>query len=165
MIRKSVLLAAGAVGIGAGTGVANAGTPARAPAPTTLELHGQGWHIDVRGRRFGQLPAAGDRANVYGELFDRPGGARLGEFTSAWIHTQSPFGEQAHGAGSLELHTFRLGDSSLFGLGSAGAGQGAFAIVGGTGRYAGARGSYVARQSPRGTGGDGTAHFTLTLIG
>ena len=36
-------------------------------------------------------------------------------------------------------------------------------FVGGTGRFAGATGSYTARQSPRETGGDGTAEFILTL--
>ena len=38
-----------------------------------------------------------------------------------------------------------------------------FAIVGGTGKYLGVTGSYVARQNPLETGGDGTAEFTLTL--
>ena len=36
-------------------------------------------------------------------------------------------------------------------------------MIGGTGRYAGATGSYVARQSLREHGGEGTAEFTLTL--
>jgi hypothetical protein len=42
--------------------------------------------------------------------------------------------------------------------------EGTFAIVGGTGRYSGARGSYTARQSPIGRGGDGTAELIVTII-
>ena len=41
--------------------------------------------------------------------------------------------------------------------------EGSYAIVGGTGRYAGASGTYTARQSLRELGGDGTAEFTLNL--
>ena len=38
-----------------------------------------------------------------------------------------------------------------------------FAIVGGTGRYAGARGTYLARRDPLEFGGDGTASFEIDL--
>jgi len=48
-------------------------------------------------------------------------------------------------------------------MGSVLPGESLFAIVGGTGRYAGARGSYVASQHLRELGGDGTAHFVLNL--
>jgi hypothetical protein len=50
------------------------------------------------------------------------------------------------------------------GMGSVEPGRHAFAVVGGTGRYAGARGAYVASQHLRELGGDGTAHFVLDLI-
>ena len=39
-----------------------------------------------------------------------------------------------------------------------------FAIVGGTGRYAGARGSYTADQDTYGLGGRGTAALKLRLV-
>jgi hypothetical protein len=42
-------------------------------------------------------------------------------------------------------------------------GESVFAIVGGTGRYLGARGSYVARRLPVELGGDGSAAFTMTF--
>ena len=38
-------------------------------------------------------------------------------------------------------------------------------MLGGTGTYAGATGSYLARQLPRELGGNGTAEFHLTLAG
>ena len=52
---------------------------------------------------------------------------------------------------------------SLFGTGTAGQSDGAFAITGGTGRYAGVQGTYVARQQHADLGGDGTAEFVFTL--
>jgi hypothetical protein len=62
-------------------------------------------------------------------------------------------------AAALELHTFELGDGSIFGVGAGAAEQATFAVIGGTGQYAGASGSYVARHSLR----DGTAEFRLNL--
>lgn len=37
-------------------------------------------------------------------------------------------------------------------------------MIGGTGRYAAARGSYSAHQHPQELGGDGTAEFKFDLI-
>jgi hypothetical protein len=64
---------------------------------------------------------------------------------------------------SLELHTFRLEGGTLLGIGSMIAGESIFAIAGGTGRYAGSRGTYVGEQRLRELGGDGTAEFTIDL--
>ena len=63
----------------------------------------------------------------------------------------------------LELHTFKLRDGTIVGSGTSGALDGEFAILGGTGRYAGARGTYLTRHNRREHGGDGTAEFHLTL--
>ena len=70
------------------------------------------------------------------------------------------------GATQLRLygHTFTLGDGTIHGIGSAVRGaDGEFLILGGTGRYAGIQGSYLARQGTRELGGNGTAEFRLTL--
>lgn len=89
---------------------------------------------------------------------------RVGEFSAARFALESPFGGTA-GAASLDLHSFNLQDGTILGLGTTVAdGESMFAITGGTGRYAGARGTYVARQNPRELGGDGTAEFRLSLV-
>jgi hypothetical protein len=105
----------------------------------------------------------GERHSGYGELLDRPGGNVVGHFIAAHLTNHSPF---AAAASSLEIHTFTLKAGTIHGLGAASRGaEGHFVILGGTGRYAGARGSYVARQRTRELGGDGTAEFHLTLAG
>ena len=103
----------------------------------------------------------GDRLTLRADLLDRPDGEAVGE-----LHGTS---FALHGAGTnvaperLELHTFRLADGTIVGSGMSGLLDGEFAILGGTGRYAGARGTYVARLSRRELGGDGTAEFRLLL--
>ena len=97
-----------------------------------------------------------------GELLDRPDGEPVGELYGTAFALHGP-GAQATDAERLELHTFKLRDGTIIGSGAAGVVEGEFAILGGTGRYAGARGTYVARHDRRELGGDGTAEFRLTL--
>ena len=63
----------------------------------------------------------------------------------------------------VESHAFRLPDGTIHGMGTADGADSVFAIVGGTGRYVGARGSYTARHMPIELGGDGSAAFTMTF--
>ena len=103
-----------------------------------------------------------------GDIMDKPSrGRKVGEFFATYYRLNAPGKVAAHEPGSLELHTFLLPDGTLVGSGVATAAtdsEGHFAIIGGTGRYQGARGSYLARQSHEDFGGDGTATFTLTLL-
>jgi len=162
-IQRLLLVAGGAVGFGiagdrllADNGTSSPATaPATAkPAPKTVVLHGRDWHYASPATQPGNLPAPTDASVPVGRLVDGKG-SELGSFRAASMPTL---------AGALELHTFDLSDGTILGIGSAGIHDRPFAIVGGTGRYAGASGTYVARQSPRELGGDGTAEFTLTLV-
>jgi hypothetical protein len=159
--RRSVLgrglaLAAGAVGLSA-TG-AQAATP---KTEGTLILHGRGFHLDSQTKLRGQVPQSGDRHSAYGELVDRPNGKAVGQFSAMHLTHDSPF---AQGASSLEVHTFTLKDGTIHGLGTVARGaEGHFVILGGTGRYSGVTGSYIARQNAREMGGNGTATFHMTL--
>jgi hypothetical protein len=155
-----MLAAAGVLGLGGAVKGADGGT--KRSATTELALFGRQYHLHAPGRRAGELPQKGDRLTAYAELADRPGGPPVGDFTASHLALDSPFA----GPSSLEIHTFNLADGTIHGLGSAARGaDGQFVILGGTGRFAGATGSYVARRLPRELGGNGTAEFHLTIVG
>ena len=126
----------------------------------SLVLYGRNWRGYGNGRS-GGLPLEGDRISVRGELLAQPGGEPVGEFFA----TAFALGGAAHPAQSerLELHTFKLREGTIFGTGTAGGMEEAFAVQGGTGRFAGAQGTYVARQAHTEPGGDGGAEFVFAL--
>jgi hypothetical protein len=98
---------------------------------------------------------------------DSPKNEKAGEFLATYHRVNTPGKVADHEPGSLEQHTFILPDGNIFGTGvsaSSTDGEGQFAVIGGTGRYHGARGSYVARQSHVDFGGNGAATFTFTLV-
>ena len=126
----------------------------------TMRFVGRGWHTDTA--KAG-LPGKGDAYSVYGELLS-PAGDKVGEFFSQNIGTDSPFQITGQGVGSFEIHTLSLPSGTIVGVGVGGGRERSYAIVGGTGIYAGARGSYLARQDTYGLGGDGKAELLLTLL-
>lgn len=144
--------------------VSPSGASGSGPGTATLQLYGRGWHLQTANRKRGTLPTAGDQLAMFGELLDAPEGEKLGEFYAAGFFFDAPFGPSELSVANLEQHTFKLRDGTLVGMGTASQDEGVYAIVGGTGRYAGARGSYVARLQPIELGGDGSAEFTLTLL-
>jgi hypothetical protein len=165
LLGRGALLVAGALGLGAvarGEGARELAAPAAEAGRSVQRLAGRSWHL-VSDRRPGEVPAQGDRLTMYGELFDEAGGRKLGEFYAACFCTGAPFGMGPVAAANVEMHTLNLADGSIMAMGTATAGENVYAIVGGTGKYAGATGSYVARQRPFELGGDGTADFVLTL--
>jgi len=163
VLGRGLMVAAGALGLGAAQRAEAAGSVLPTTKATELRLYGRNFHLHAPERKAGQVPEKGDRHSAYGELLLRPKGKVVGHFTAAHLTHDSPF---AAGASSLEIHTFALQDGTIHGLGSVARGaEGHFVILGGTGRYAGAHGSYVARQSSRELGGNGTAEFHLTLAG
>jgi hypothetical protein len=121
----------------------------------SLVLYGSNW------RGYENLPREGERIAVRGDLHTERGGAPVGEFFASAI----AFGGSSHPALAerQETHTFKLGDGSIFGAGTAGGLEGSFAVVGGTGRYAGVQGTYTARQGHHELGGDGAAEFVFDL--
>ena len=160
LLTRGLIGAAAAIGLGAGAGVTAARTSG-GEERTTLRLDGRKWTLTTAGRRLGEQIQPGDRGTVHGELLDRKGrpvGTFLGSHAAA---PAQPGGLLADA--SLELHTFTLEDGTLLGMGSSIRGVSVFSIVGGTGRYQGARGSYTARQGIPELGGDGTASFEIDL--
>jgi hypothetical protein len=162
-LKRLALAAGGVAGIGLvgrkafadddPANVAAAALPLKRTRNQTVRIYGTSWSLAAPGVAPGELPAASDARVPQGTLVDKRG-RELGSFrAAALLGTGSP----------VQLHTFDLADGTILGIGSDGVHENPFAIVGGTGRYAGVSGTYVAKQSPRELGGDGTAEFTLTL--
>lgn len=165
ILKSGALMLAGVMGLG-GVGaetVAEAATD-DGGGTTTLTLYGRQWQMYVPDRRAGSVPVKGDRVAMYGEFLDAVSGQKVGEFYANGVCLDAPFGASPFAAGNIEMHTLNLDGGTIIGMGSASAGENEYAIVGGTGRFLGVRGSYVARQSPWELGGDGTAEFVITLI-
>lgn len=172
--RRSVLrgglLAAAAAGLAGLVGLSERlkeGTPAM-PAPSAtsgFKLYGTGWRLSAPDLRRGDLPKRGDLVSIAGLLATAMGGEPVGDFYASVLHLDASIGHGPYASAQQETHTFHLPGGTLVGIGTTVAGQdGAFAIVGGTGRYAGVTGSYIGTQSPLDVGGDGTAEFTFTLV-
>jgi hypothetical protein len=164
-LRRRSVLTRGAAGLAAGLALfvgrsdsmptVVASTSAKA-TPRAVELYGRGWTVRADDLKFGVLPKAGERYAVSGDLTDAPGGKKIGEFASA-VFTLAMHGD------TVEMHTINLAGGSIIGMGSGSGAKRVFAIVGGSGDYIGARGSYVAEQDLHGFGGSGIAKLTLTL--
>jgi len=163
ILKRGALGAASvaAIAVAAGTQSSRAVLPqTRSNGSTQIRLLGRGWHVDTTKAT---LPGKGDRYSVYGELVTSSGD-KVGEFFSQSTAVDSPFQITGEGVGSFEIHTLSLPGGTIVGTGVGGGRERTYAIVGGTGAYAGARGSYLARQDTYGLGGDGKAEFLLTLL-
>ena len=153
-------VAAIAVAAGTQSSPQRAAPAIAASGSQTIRLVGRSWHADSAKAA---LPGKGDRYAVYGELLN-PAGDKVGEFFSQNVGVDSPFQLTGEGVGSFEIHTLSLPEGTIVGVGVGGGQERSYAIVGGTGKYAGARGSYLARQDTYGLGGDGKAELLLTLL-
>jgi hypothetical protein len=160
LLGRGLVLLAGAVGLGAGAGATKLAT--ERSDGQQIRLQGRNWLLQTPDRRPGERLVAGERGTVYGDLVDADG-RTVGQFYGSRVAAHSNPAGLLDPDSSLELHTFRLEGGTLLGIGSMIAGESVFAIAGGTGRYAGSRGTYVAEQRLRELGGDGTAEFTIDL--
>ena len=160
-LKRIALLAGGAAGgIVGGRALAGRAEPAAVPAPATptatpvdLVLYGRQWRLGSHTTEHGKAPRPDEPRTPKGVIVDGAG-KDLGTFKAANV---------LGFAGALQLQTFDLVDGTIVGVGAGGVHESPFAIIGGTGRYLGASGTYVGKQSPRELGGDGTAEFKLTF--
>ncbi len=169
LLTRGLAMIAGGLGLGLTAKVPHTHAAERAPrrdtsTTRTLTLYGRSWRMYGTNHRHGETPMAGDRLTTYGELLDSSGGASIGEFHAASFSTGSSFVTGSYAIGSVEIHTFNLRDGTIIGMGASTGGNTVFAVTGGTGRYLGAAGSYVARQDPSDLGGDGSAEFRFTFL-
>lgn len=143
--RRGVIAGALAVLGGAGAAAAASRLDAKdaKPAPNALRLRAPGLVVGAADAAPGVAPS---RLSGQALLLD-DAGARAGSFTAVAFPS---------GTSQIELHTFDLDGGTLLGMGSPGAAG--FAVVGGTGSYAGARGGYVLERRD-----DGAADFIIDL--
>jgi hypothetical protein len=168
-LKKLLLLLGGGAGLAAvapaapGGAVVPAGAqgpPAAPESARTLALHGRWTPSTV----FGAGQPSADRGVRRGVILDGPGGEALGELYANTFAQPGPFGPISPDSSPLELQTLCLRDGTLFGLGAPVSGAceaRAFAVLGGTGRFAGARGSYVERPTACDARGASAAEFTI----
>ncbi len=162
LLGRGLVLLAGVVGIGAGAGATKLATPDADETSGRVQLYGRNWLLQTPARKPGERLVPGEQGTVHGELVDARG-KTVGQFYGSRVAIQSGLAGPVEADGSMELHTFRLEGGTILGIGSMIAGESIFSVAGGTGRYAGSRGTYVAQQRLRELGGDGTAEFTIDL--
>ena len=174
LLQRGLVFVGGVLGVplalpdACGESVLPAPPPPPPPAPSggkTIRFYARRLNVHSTGQKPGELPAWGGRLNSHGDLLEGPEGAKVGEFSATCFGPKSPFG-YAGSDHAVELQTLKLTNGTLFGIGSAGPmadGERAQAILGGTGRFAGAKGSYVIRQNPAGRGEE-SVEFVITLL-
>jgi hypothetical protein len=153
LLKGGVGIAAGALAIGAGVAPG-----ADAETVASLTVDARTVRARVHGKPHGRLPKLDDHVTIHGVVTDGRGVHGTFGVTGVVVR-HSGTDELAF----LEHHVFALADGTLTGAGQRTGEGGVFAITGGTGRFAGAAGSYVAQLSPSGLGGDGTARFEFAL--
>src|SRR5512139_1059909 len=170
LLKRGAFFLGGALGLGltGKAGLDAAGSQgASVGGALSMKVHGAGWRLTYPDRRRGVVPQPGDRSSSFGQLFTAPAGDKIGEFYASSFQFGSPFGASDVAASAMETHQFNFRDGSIIGIGTlcdlCGS-QSVHAIIGGTGRYEGASGSYTARQNPIELGGDGTAEFEFNMI-
>ncbi len=159
MVKRGVAL------IGAALGVHALAKLDPADLPEAIKLLGTDFRLN-RTSGAGPLPQRGDAAVATGQLVDAKGAA-IGSFHGTRVAVDAPGTVGIDAPVALEWHTLTLPGGTLFGTGAASHSVDhgdTYAIVGGTGRYAGATGSYVAYLRHRELGGDGTAEFTINVL-
>ena len=135
-------------GLGLGAAATSRATDSEKPSGQTLALRAPRLRLGDPDARPG-IPGRASRLEGEAQLLDGHGKA-AGMFSSVVLPS---------GRDGVELHTFQLEGGTLLGMGRVGG----YAVVGGTGAYAGASGAYVFEHLAEHLGGDGSAHFVIDL--
>jgi hypothetical protein len=135
-------------GLGLGAAATSRATDSESTSGRTLALRAPKLRVGNPDASPG-IPGRATRLEGEAQLVDRHGKA-AGVFSSVVLPS---------GRDGVELHTFQLEGGTLLGMGRVGG----YAVVGGTGAYAGASGAYLFEHRAEHLGGDGSAHFVIDL--
>ncbi len=158
------LLRRGLALIGAAIGVRAIGEVDGLDLGSAWTILGENFYLS-RPAGSGALPQRGDRATGSGTLVNGAG-EPIGSFYATRIAVEVPGVVGVAAPSAFEWQSLNLPGGSIFGTGVASHNvdlPDQFSIVGGTGRYTGASGSYAALLRPRELGGDGTAEFMMSV--
>lgn len=162
LLQHGLALLSGGVAVAAGARWSR-GTPAQAaPGRAPLTFYARVRPVPGAPHAAGQ---ADTRIVSSGDLLDAPDGKRVGHFSTNCFCLGTPFGPQATAASNFEMQVLQLHDGTLFGMSAPGP-EGApkiHAIVGGTARYAGVRGTYVQRAAAGPKAGRDLVEFVVTM--
>ena len=151
----------GLIGGAAGaTALQNNTLAGSAPAPVRTSFDGA-IRLQMKCRRHS---TESGRSICRATLLDQPEGQTVGEFHANSFQAESPLGAvNPFSASHIEMQTIRLADGTLFGMGAneARETEKVHAIIGGTGRFAGARGTYAIRDSGA---EEGALELTIKLL-
>jgi len=166
LLQRGLALVAAGAGLGfAGRRVEAAlAPPPPAPVRAGLTFYGRRRHSPAGAPS--ATPSAAQHVIRFGEILDGPEGRPVGRFYVNGFCQETPFGPHLGAASNLEFHSFHLPEGTLFGMGAAGAaagGERTYVILGGTGRFAGAGGSYVEREAASVASGPGGVQFVVSL--
>lgn len=126
---------------------------ASAAGPLTMSMYVRDVRFTNPGLKPGKLPDFGSTMSPKGRL-ESPAGDHLGRFSSGILPGSD---------GQVAVQRFTFSDGSLIGMGSGDLNGEEYAVVGGTGRFAGAIGSYVVTLHAGRSGRD--AAFAISLTG
>jgi len=155
--RRALLSAGGTAGAVGAFGVGMRSATA-APAPRgSFTLYGAALRVVGPRRR----REAGDSLTVHGTVHRAQGGPSVGAvYKTATVLSHATSAEPL---ATVETQLFQLDDGTLTGTGTVGHdGVGEFTVTGGSGRFAGAQGTYRSRQHADHSGG-GTAEYVFQL--
>jgi hypothetical protein len=160
LLQRGLALIGGALGVGAVGGEVHARSETRAPAQT-LHLVGR---RRTAARRAGAAQDAHQHAVSSGDLLDATGKETIGSYHTNGFCLETRLGSPLPSESNIAFQTFVLAEGSLFGLGGGPSPDGdrTCAVLGGTGRYAGAQGTYVERV-PSQPAARNAVEFVFTL--
>ncbi len=161
LLQRGLALLAGGAAVASGARLTRGTRAAAADAPLVVYARRRPFAGPPNGTHHASATSA---VLASGDLLDAPEGKAIGSFhTNCFCH--GAIGSHQVVKPSLEFQVLQLKDGTLYGIfaGESADGVKSHAIVGGTGRFAGARGQYMERMAAGQTAGDDIVQFVVSL--